>query len=32
MVFRGPDEFKTALAKINVVVDNSDGFYKIKTS
>ncbi|MBA0814512.1 hypothetical protein Gohar_020339, partial [Gossypium harknessii] len=31
MVFRGPEEFKTALTKIYVVVDNSDEFYKIKT-
>ncbi|MBA0793282.1 hypothetical protein Gohar_017699, partial [Gossypium harknessii] len=30
MVFRGPKEFKTSLAKIYTVVDNSDGFYKIK--
>ncbi|KAG8498539.1 hypothetical protein CXB51_004980 [Gossypium anomalum] len=31
MVFRGLEEFKTALAKIYAAIDNSDRFYKIKT-
>ncbi|MBA0795919.1 hypothetical protein Gohar_006742, partial [Gossypium harknessii] len=31
MVFRGPKEFKTILAKIYVAIDNNDEFYKIKT-
>ncbi|KAG8482985.1 hypothetical protein CXB51_021915 [Gossypium anomalum] len=31
MVFMGLEEFKTTLAKIYVAVDNSNGFYKIKT-
>ncbi|MBA0793135.1 hypothetical protein Gohar_017563, partial [Gossypium harknessii] len=30
MVFKGPEEFKIALAKIYACVDNSDGCYKIK--
>ncbi|MBA0798739.1 hypothetical protein Gohar_009299, partial [Gossypium harknessii] len=31
MVFKGLEEFKTALAKIYAAIDNSDRFYKIKT-